>query len=220
MITAVNQWEGSFSPLWAQRVLQTAACSYGSTIALPRSAVDTSDTSDDDLMLRYADGDIAAFDLLYARYRTRLFRYLNRLVSNRAQAEELYQDTWSRVIDARTRYAPTARFGAWLFRIAHHLAIDHLRRSRPQVDVDEVLLSFPGPSGDDPSISFDQAERCEHLLRLVDGLPTEQKAVLLLRAEGELSLEEIAQNMNTGRETIKSRLRYALAKLRQGLQKP
>lgn len=174
--------------------------------------------SDEQLMLRYASGESAAFDLLYGRYRIRLLRYLTRLVGQVAVAEELYQDTWSRVIDARARYAPSARFAAWLFRIAHHLAIDHIRRSRPTVSADEVLIAFPGLPEDDPALALDQLQQMQKLSDLVNALPEEQKSVLLMRAEGDLTLEEIASNIGTGRETIKSRLRYALAKLREGLR--
>ena len=176
--------------------------------------------SDEDLMLRYAAGQAAAFDVLYGRYRVRLLRYLVRLTGQTAVAEELYQDTWSRVIDARARYAPSARFAAWLFRIAHHLAIDHLRKLHPTVNADDVLVGFPGLPEDDPALALDQAEQMERLAALVEALPTEQKAVLLMRAEGDLTLEEIAATVGTGRETIKSRLRYALAKLREGLRAP
>lgn len=174
--------------------------------------------SDENLMLRYAAGETRAFDTLYARYRVRLLRYLVRLTGRTAVAEELYQETWGRVIDSRERYAPSARFAAWLFRIAHHLAIDHLRRTHPTVDADEVLVAFPGAAEDDPAWALDNAEQMQRLASLVEALPPEQKSVLLLRAEGELTLEEIAANTGTGRETIKSRLRYALAKLREGLR--
>lgn len=182
-----------------------------------RADVDPTD-SDENLMLRYAAGEASAFDTLYGRYRVRLLRYLVRLTGQTAVAEELYQDTWSRVIDARSRYAPSARFAAWLFRIAHHLAIDHLRRTHPTVDADEVLVAFPGLPEDDPALALDQNEQMQRLAQLVEALPPEQKSVLLLRAEGDLTLEEIAANTGTGRETIKSRLRYALAKLREGLR--
>ncbi|GMU44906.1 MAG: sigma-70 family RNA polymerase sigma factor [Xanthomonadales bacterium] len=182
-----------------------------------RAAVDEND-SDENLMLRYAAGEASAFDTLYGRYRVRLLRYLVRLTGQAAVAEELYQETWSRVIDARARYAPSARFAAWLFRIGHHLAIDHLRRTRPSLDADEVLVAFPGAAADDPAWAIDNAEQMQRLASLVEALPPEQKSVLLLRAEGELTLEEIAANTGTGRETIKSRLRYALAKLREGLR--
>ena len=168
-------------------------------------------------MLRYAAGETAAFDVLYARFRVRLLRYLARLTGNVALAEELFQDTWSRVIDARARYSPSARFGAYLFRIAHHLAIDHIRRQKPHIDIDSVLVEFPGVPDDDPALFLDQFERMQKLVRLVEALPVEQRTVLLMRAEGDLTLEEIAQSVGTGRETIKSRLRYALAKLREGL---
>jgi RNA polymerase sigma-70 factor (ECF subfamily) len=181
--------------------------------------VDLAD-SDEDLMLRYAAGEAAAFDALYGRYRVRLLRYLVRLTGHNAVAEELYQDTWSRVIDARARYAPSARFAAWLFRIAHHLAIDHLRKLHPTVNADDVLVGFPGLPEDDPALALDQAEQMERLAGLVEALPMEQRAVLLMRAEGDLTLEEIAVTVGTGRETIKSRLRYALAKLREGLRAP
>lgn len=192
---------------------------YRRYVAIPRPDVELAD-SDEDLMLRYAAGEAAAFDALYGRYRVRLLRYLVRLVGQTAVAEELYQDTWSRVIDARARYAPNARFAAWLFRIAHHLAIDHLRRLHPTVNADDVLVGFPGLPEDDPALALDQAEQMERLAGLVEALPTEQKAVLLMRAEGDLTLEEIAVTVGTGRETIKSRLRYALAKLREGLRAP
>jgi RNA polymerase sigma-70 factor (ECF subfamily) len=179
--------------------------------------VDLAADSDENLMLRYAAGEAAAFDALYGRFRVRLLRYLARLTGNHAQAEELFQDTWGRVIDARARYSPSARFAAWLFRIAHHLAIDHLRRQRPSVDIDDVLVSFPGLPDDDPAFALDKAERMQKLVGLVEALPLEQRTALLMRAEGDLTLEEIAQTVGTGRETIKSRLRYALAKLREGL---
>ena len=82
---------------------------------------------------------------------------------------------WSRVIDARMRYQPSARFAAWLFRIAHHLAIDHIRRTHPTVNADEVLVGFPGLPEDDPALALDQAEQLQRLATLVEALPTEQK---------------------------------------------
>jgi RNA polymerase sigma-70 factor (ECF subfamily) len=173
--------------------------------------------SDEELMLRYGAGEDAAFAVLYARHRVRLLRYLARLVGNQAVAEELYQDTWERVIAARGRYRPSARFLAWIFRIAHHLAIDRLRRAQATVDAEEALLDFPSRPGDDPALGLDDEQRRRRLLECIDRLPPEQRSVLLLRAEGELTLEEIAANLGTGRETIKSRLRYALAKLRAAL---
>lgn len=178
------------------------------------------DASDEDLMLRYGAGEDTAFAVLYARHRVRLLRYLARLVGNQAVAEELYQETWGRVIEARGRYQPSARFLAWVYRIAHHLAIDHLRRMQPTVSADEALLEFPANPGDDPALGLDDEQRLRRLLTLVEELPPEQRSVLLLRAEGDLTLEEIAANIGTGRETIKSRLRYALAKLRAALGSP
>ncbi len=172
--------------------------------------------SDEQLMLAYASGDVRAFDALYARFATRLLRYLTRLVKRPSVAEELFQDTWQRAIDARSRYRPTARFAAWLFRIAHHLAIDHIRREQPQSD-DSVLAHFPD-GGAAPLQAIEDEAQLTRLIDALESLPAEQRAVVLLRAEGELTLEEIAETMNTGRETIKSRLRYALAKLKEALK--
>jgi RNA polymerase sigma-70 factor (ECF subfamily) len=174
------------------------------------------DISDEQLMLNYAAGDLRAFDALYARFATRLMRYLTRLVVRPAVAEELFQEVWQRAIDARARYQPSARFGAWLFRIAHHLAIDHIRREQPQTD-DSVLVHFPDGSAA-PLQAIEDEAQLQRLIAALDRLPAEQRAVVLLRAEGDLTLEEIAETMSCGRETIKSRLRYALAKLKEALR--
>src|SRR2546422_7527132 len=82
---------------------------------------------DEQLMLAYRDGNAAAFETLYLRHRGRLFRFVLRSVKSRATAEELFQEIWMRVIEARERYAPQARFTTWLYTIAHHRMVDHWR---------------------------------------------------------------------------------------------
>src|SRR5678809_742269 len=84
------------------------------------------EATDEELMLAYRGGDAAAFETLYSRHRARLFRFVLRSVKTRALAEELYQETWMRVIEARGRYAPKARFTTWLYTIAHNQLVDHL----------------------------------------------------------------------------------------------
>ena len=91
-----------------------------------------SDKTDEELMLAYAGGDLLAFEMLYKRHRGMLYRFLLRTLRHRADADELFQDTWSRLIAARERYRPDARFTTWLLQIAHNLAIDRFRRQRPQ----------------------------------------------------------------------------------------
>jgi RNA polymerase sigma-70 factor (ECF subfamily) len=96
-----------------------------------RSAMMT-ERSDEDLMLAYASGDARAFELLYTRHRGPLFRFLLRGLKRRELADELFQETWGRVIQARTRYRVEAKFSTWLLQIAHNLVIDQYRRERPE----------------------------------------------------------------------------------------
>ena len=81
------------------------------------------------LMLRYREGDLEAFETLYRRHQDSLYRYLLRLSVNRDVAEDVFQDVWTRVIAHRERYAATAKFTTWLYRIAHNCCVDHWRRS-------------------------------------------------------------------------------------------
>src|SRR6516162_9542083 len=80
--------------------------------------------TDEELMLAYAQGDVRAFDVLYDRQRAMLYRFILRSVTDRASADELYQETWSRLIASRTRYRVEAKFSTWLLQIAHNLVVD------------------------------------------------------------------------------------------------
>ena len=85
---------------------------------------------DEQLMLAYRDGDSGAFETLYRRHRGALYRFVLRGVKSRATAEELYQEIWIRVIEARERYKPQARFTTWLYTIAHNRMVDHWRKKQ------------------------------------------------------------------------------------------
>src|SRR5438046_3787265 len=87
--------------------------------------------SDEELMSAYAAGEIRAFEALYERHRGPLFRFFARGLKQRAVAEELFQECWSRIVIARDRYRPDARFRTYLMQIAHNLLVDHYRRDRP-----------------------------------------------------------------------------------------
>jgi RNA polymerase sigma-70 factor (ECF subfamily) len=172
------------------------------------------------LMLAYARGDLAAFETLYARHRGMLYRFLLRSVRDPQRTDELFQETWSRVIGARTRYQPQAKFSTWLLQIAHNLMIDGARRQRPMADGDEAevaLANLATPEREQPDHALSEFERRRHLQRAIEQLPHEQRTALLLRLEQELSLEEIAAVTGVGRETVKSRLRYAMTRLREVL---
>jgi len=178
--------------------------------------------SDEQLMLAYAAGDTRAFEQLYGRHKRPLFAFVMRGLSTRALAEECFQEVWSRVIQSRARYRPDARFTTWMFQIAHNLLVDQYRRQRPTVDLDEARDDVEGQSEAParPEAVLSEFERRRALQLAMDALPVDQRVVLLLRLEQELPLEEIASITGVGRETVKSRLRYAMDKLRERLGAP
>lgn len=171
------------------------------------------DASDESLMLRYAGGEAAAFAPLYARHKGGLWRYFLRQGCNEATAAELFQDVWANLVKARASYQPSARFTTWLYRLAHNRLVDHWRATRPLEPI-EAADEVAAAGYTEPARRAVQAEQASRLLTAVAGLAAEQRQAFLLQAEAGLSLEEIAQLQGVGRETVKSRLRYALAKLR------
>jgi RNA polymerase sigma-70 factor, ECF subfamily len=177
---------------------------------------------DEELMIRYRDGDAHAFELLYARHKGPLYRYLLRHSGAKALAEELYQDVWMKLIQARARYEARAKFTTYLYHLAHNRLIDHYRRSKVSVpmadDPDEFMMAQVAESAvREPDNELDRRRQGKRLLEQVAALPEAQREVFLLRAESGLSLEEIAEVTGVNAETAKSRLRYALSKLRHGL---
>lgn len=165
-------------------------------------------------MLAYAAGDSAAFEVLYRRHKDALYRYLLRGTGAPEHAAELFQDVWQNLIRSRLRYRATAPFGAWLFRLGHNRMMDHWRAQRPQA---ELPADLPAPESERPDATVARQEGAARLLRALAALPPEQREIIVLREERDLTLEEIAQIQGVGRETVKSRLRYALAKLREVL---
>lgn len=174
-------------------------------------------------MLQYRDGDATAFDLLYARHKGALFRYCLRHCRERSTAEETFQDVWMRVIGARQRYEPRAKFATWLYRIAHNRVIDRYRSDNPgkfqSLDDNEDIGVLPAADrNDEPDRRLASDQQAARLRTLLAGLPAEQRDVFLLHEEAGLGLDAIAEVSGVGRETAKSRLRYALSKLRAALK--
>lgn len=181
----------------------------------------TPEPSDEALMLAYARGDAGAFERLYRRHRNTVYGFLIRSLGRRDQADDCFQEVWSRVITARGRYTVDARFTTWLLQIAHNLLIDRYRRQRPDLPLDEVSESAMAPdagaaqSGPDEAVS--QFERHRRLRAAIAALPPEQRHAVLMRLDHECSLDEIGAMTGVGRETVKSRLRYAMDKLKDAL---
>ncbi|MES3002045.1 MAG: sigma-70 family RNA polymerase sigma factor [Pseudomonadota bacterium] len=184
------------------------------------------DMPDEQLMLAYARGDAGAFDELYARHEGALFRFVRRLLGAplAAQADEVFQDTWMRIVAARANFSPQgAAWRTWAFTIAHNAAMDRLRTSGREVvladstDGEDALewiaatLDMSHPSSED--VAFWRAAG-EQLLHCLDELPDAQRAAFLFHHEDGASLEELARHLGVAFETAKSRLRYAMQKLR------
>jgi RNA polymerase sigma-70 factor (ECF subfamily) len=172
---------------------------------------------------RLRRGDPEALAALLERYQNRLYRYLLRFVRDPAIAEDLFQQTWLRVVEKIRRYDPRRSFEAWLFSVARHLAIDHLRRYRPE-SLDEPLpsgesreqqLAAAGPSALDYVLARERAGR---LAEALAELPAIYRDVLTLRFEEEMKLEEIAEVQQAPLSTVKTRLRRAMESLRRNLE--
>lgn len=167
---------------------------------------------DEQLMLAYRGGDAGAFDALYRRHRARLFRFVLRSIRSRAVAEELYQEIWMRVIEARGSYVPKARFTTWLYTIAHNRMVDYWRRSGLSlVSLDDQDAAVTAA---DPARQAEGRQALARFAAALEGLPPAQREAFLLHEEAGLSIAEIAAATGSNEEAAKSRLRYALAKLK------
>ena len=175
-----------------------------------------SESSDEELMKSYQEGNADAFDALYERYRTSVYGYFNRHVADPSTANDLYQGCWEKLIRARTRYNSKAPFRAWLFRIAHNHLVDHYRAQRKTVTLPETLADERLLPQDR---ALDEAQQQQRLQTALRALPEEQRDALILRLENGLDVETIGQVTGVGTETAKSRLRYATKKLKQVLQR-
>ena len=174
------------------------------------------------LMLRYRDGDVRAFEILYARHKSGVYRYLKRMCRSDDVASDLFQEVWSKVIASRERYEVRAQFNTFLYRIAHNCMVDHFRKAgRTQnaaQDVDALAEELAGAPHERPDQALSEAQLRAHFRSALDSLPPEQRDVFMLYEESGLSLEDIGRITGVAMETAKSRLRYALTKLRAALE--
>jgi RNA polymerase sigma factor (sigma-70 family) len=184
-----------------------------------------SQETDENLMMRYGRGEAAAFEFLYRRHELKVFRYLRRNVKSEAIANDLMQEVWFAVVRGAGKYQPTAKFTTWLFTIAHNRMVDMIRANHRLQSLDagddadsegSSLLDRLAVDGKlEPLAQVQSQDEAAAILNAVAQLPAEQRSAFLLQAEGELSVEEIADATGSNFETVKSRLRYARAKLRQ-----
>jgi len=180
------------------------------------------DRSAEALMQHYRGGDENAFRQLYQQHRTALLRFIRRVCPDPAEVEEIAQETWMAVVKGRERYLPNARFVTYLFSIARRRNMDRWRRRGmlpEHLDLEAAELDTqPAPTVYDPERQANNAVLQTALNAAIAALPFLQREAFLLRAEGGLGIEEIAAVTGTNRETAKSRLRFAVSRLRQILE--
>ena len=184
------------------------------------------DRADEELLRAYRGGDAGAFESLFERYRTPLFNFLLRRVGDRGRAEELYQDTWTKVIERSDEFRGDAKFSTWLYTIARNGCIDHQRKMkhRRHASLDETergtanpkveRVANPGPAPDQIAGGAILRDR---IGEAVGELPEDQREVFLLRQLQGLGFREIAEIVGVPVNTVKSRMRYALERLQHGL---
>ncbi len=191
----------------------------------PLSRADLEELADEELMLRYAAGDVAAFEILLGRHERKILNFVYRSIGDRARAEEVTQDVFLRVVRSAERYKKSARFTTWLYTIARNACIDEARRARRHRTV-----SLDAPVGDEGGATFvdlvvdehaaggaGSLSRQEFHAKLREGLaalPDEQREVFILRQYDGMKFVDIAGMLDLSENTVKSRMRYALATLR------
>jgi RNA polymerase sigma factor (sigma-70 family) len=188
-----------------------------------------SEASDEDLMKAFALGDADAFETVFERHRGWLLRMLQGKVkacglSGEELAEDIAQETWLTIVRTSDAYEPTAKFTTWLFRIAQQRFIDQLRKLGMEIGQgaqsfdggdfdDDAMNEIPGPIDIDPARIVEHRAMLSRFSEVLQGLPLVQSEVFMLIAEGGMSVPEVAESLSLPLETVKSRLRYARAKL-------
>jgi RNA polymerase sigma-70 factor (ECF subfamily) len=175
-------------------------------------------SSDESLLGRYRAGDSAAFEILYARHRHALYRFLLGLSGQAELADEVFQDTWLSLIRSGSQPQGRATFRTWLFQIARNRLIDHWRKHgvrQPLYEHYDEQLHAVSDDASDPEQLLSLSRDSLRLDSALQTLPADQREVFLLRAHGDLDLAQIASLTDTPLETVKSRLRYAQQKLRR-----
>lgn len=184
--------------------------------------------SDVQLMLGVKAGDDVSFELLLEKYRTPLVHFLFRMLRDAATAEDLAQEVFLRVYRARKKYAPSAKFTTWLFRIATNLALNAIRDSRNE----KLGISIDGPEGSGGGAESDgvklelpdkspgmtewliKRDRAAMIKRAILALPAKQRAAVLLHKYHDLDYDEIARVLDCSESALKSLLFRAYETLR------
>lgn len=196
--------------------------------AIMASVTDPATDTDESLMLRYAAGNLQAFNLLYDRHEMGVWRYVFRSVRVQAVADDLLQDVWFALARQAPTYQPTAKFKTWLFTMAHNRLVDYFRTAKQHVSLDgdddgehdsvALVQTLAANSGFGPLRRLESKEQAQALLDAIEQLPFAQREAFMLQAEAGMDVQEIAKTTGVSFETAKSRLRYARSRLKELLQ--
>jgi RNA polymerase sigma-70 factor, ECF subfamily len=183
----------------------------------PALSAGAGEPSDDALMVSYRAGDATAFDALYARYRTAVYRFFLRQLPQ-AEADECHQEVWLKLVNGRARYQGRGEFRAYLFAIAHNTLTDRHRRVMKHGVIDhDADADAIADGASDPEAITAQGREAARLYRHLAALPVAQREALMMKESAGLTLAEIARITGTSEEGVKSRIRYAMQKLRQAM---
>ncbi len=193
--------------------------------AMASSVTDSTTDTDESLMLRYAAGNLQAFNLLYDRHAMGVWRYVLRSVRVQAVADDVLQDVWFALARQAPHYQPTAKFKTWLFTLAHNRLVDYFRTAKQHVSLDgeeddsvALVQTLAANSGFGPLRRLESKEQAQALLDAIEQLPFAQREAFMLQAEAGMDVQEIAKTTGVSFETAKSRLRYARIRLKELLQ--
>jgi len=182
--------------------------------------------SDQELVQRFLKGEQAGIEELINRHKDKVYTYILLIVKNQQLAEDIFQDTFIKVIKSllNGKYRENGRFASWVIRIAHNLIIDHFRKQK-QVntfsndDYESDIFNSRKFSEKNVEDTIIQDQITTDVRMLIDELPEEQKQVILMRHYGGLSFKEIAEQTNVSINTALGRMRYALINLRKIIER-
>lgn len=173
---------------------------------------------DGNLIKAYLGGDKMAFQKLYNNYERQLFSYILRYTRNKTAADDVFQQTWIKVINGLKKYEEKGIFSSWLFGIAHNSCIDHIRKnSREKINDNKSIEIDKMESRQNmcPEKEFLKKEKTQYLKKAIEQLKPDQKDVILLRLYTDLTFKEIAEQLGYSLNTVLGRMHYALINLRK-----
>jgi RNA polymerase sigma factor (sigma-70 family) len=185
----------------------------------------TIELTDNELVSRFISGEDGAIEAIICRYKSKLYTYINLTVKNQHLAEDIFQDTFVKVIKSlqEGKYQDNGKLLSWIMRIAHNLIIDHFRREK-QINVrsndDFEMDIFNSPRYSEATIEQELVNNqvMTDIRKLIDQLPPDQKEIILLRHYGGLSFKEIADQTNVSINTALGRMRYAILNMRKMIE--